>query len=70
MKKEDRYYYPAIFSYTDEKEIAVVIPDFDVATSGVDDADALESARELLGITILGYEEDGKKCRFLHHCQS
>lgn len=61
MKKEDRYYYPAIFSYTDEKEIAVVIPDFDVATSGVDDADALESARELLGITILGYEEDGEE---------
>lgn len=61
MKKEDRYYYPAIFSYTDGEEIAVVIPDFDVATSGVDDADALESARELLGITILGYEEDGEE---------
>ena len=60
MKREDRYYYPAIFSYNDE-EIAVVFPDFGVATSGVNDADALESARELLGIIILGYEEDGEE---------
>ena len=47
-------------TYEEGKEIAVIFPDLDVATSGIDDADALESARELLGITILGYEEDNE----------
>lgn len=59
MKKADRYYYPAIFSYNEGEEISIIFPDFDVATSGIDDVDALESAKELLGITIWGYEEDG-----------
>lgn len=59
--KEDRYYYPAIFYYSEDEEISVVFPDFDVATSGVNDKDAFESAKELLGITILGYEEDGEE---------
>lgn len=59
--KNDRYYYPAVFTYEDGQEIAVVFPDFDVATSGTDDRDALLSARECLGITIMGYEEDGEQ---------
>ena len=37
-----------------------MFPDLDVATSGVDDDDALLSARELLGITLFGLEEDGE----------
>ena len=58
---EKRYIYPAVFTYYGNgKEIAVVFPDFDVATSGADDADALYSARECLGLTIYGYEEDGE----------
>lgn len=58
--KEKRYIYPAVLTYYgDNKEIAVLFPDFDVATSGIDEADALYSARECLGITIAGYEEDG-----------
>lgn len=61
MKKEDRYYYPAIFDYNEGEEISVIFPDFDVATSGMNDVDALESAKELLGITIFGYEEDNEK---------
>ena len=32
-----------------------------VATSGVDEADALLSARELLGCVLYGYEEDGEE---------
>ena len=59
--KKDRYYYPAVFTYEDGQEIAVEFPDFDVATSGTDDRDALLSARECLGITIMGYEEDGEQ---------
>lgn len=58
-KKQERYFYTAVFNY-DDNEISVIFPDFDVATSGVDEDDALLSARELLGITIFGYEEDGQ----------
>ena len=61
MKRVDRYFYPAVFTYEKGQEIAVVFPDFDVATSGVNEDDAFLSARECLGLTIWGYEEDGDK---------
>lgn len=57
-KKIERYFFPAVFAYEPEQEIAVVFPDLDVATSGENDEDALLSARELLGMTIAGLEED------------
>lgn len=61
MKKQvERYFYPAVFTYEDGQEIAVVFPDLDVATSGINDDDALLSARELLGCTMYGIEEDGE----------
>lgn len=60
MKKPDRYFYPAVFTYEEDQEIAVVFPDLDVATSGENDADALSSARELLGCVLYGLEEDGE----------
>ena len=60
MKKVDRYFYPAVFSYEPDQEIAVVFPDLDVATSGENEDDALISARELLGLTMAGLEEDGE----------
>lgn len=60
MKKAERYVYPAVFTYEDGQEIAVVFPDLDVATSGESDDDALTSARELLGIAMAGLEEDGE----------
>ena len=58
MKKIDRYCYPAVFGYKPGEEISVTFPDLGVATSGEDDQDALISARELLGITLYGMEED------------
>ena len=58
-KLPERYLYPAVFTYEEGKEIAVVFPDLDVATSGENDADALASARELLGAVLYGMEEDG-----------
>lgn len=61
MKNKDRYFYPAVFSYEERQEISVIFPDLDVATSGVDEDDALMSARELLGITMSGLEEDGEE---------
>ena len=60
MQKADRYVYPAVFSYEEGEEISVVFPDLDVATCGTDDNDALLSARELLGLTMFGLEEDGE----------
>ena len=59
MKKVERYFYPAIFSYEPDQEIAVVFPDLNCATSGLDNNDALLSARELLGCVLNGMEEDG-----------
>ena len=61
MKMKERYFYPAVFTYNEGQEIAVVFPDLDVATSGINDDDALLSARELLGCTIYGLEEDGEE---------
>ena len=58
MKKTDRYCFPAVFSYEEGQEISVFFPDLDVATSGVNDDDALLSARELLGCVLCGLEED------------
>ena len=60
MKKVERYFYPAIFSYEPDQEIAVVFPDLNCATSGLDNNDALLSARELLGCVLNGMEEDGE----------
>lgn len=60
MKKPERYFYPAVFTYEDGQEIAVTFPDLDVATSGEDNDDALSSARELLGCVMYGLEEDGE----------
>lgn len=61
MKKVERYFYPAIFTYESGKEIAVVFPDLKCATSGVNEDDALLSARELLGCVLNGLEEDGEE---------
>lgn len=61
MKKNDRYFYPAIFSYEKGQEISVIFPDLDVATSGTNDDDALLSARELLGCVLNGLEEDDEE---------
>lgn len=59
---KDRYYYPAVFGYDpNESEISVVFPDLGCATSGVDDADAFASAKELLGCVLFGLEEDGEE---------
>ncbi len=61
MKKVERYFYPAIFTYEPEQEIAVTFPDLNCATSGMNEDDALLSARELLGCVLNGLEEDGEE---------
>lgn len=61
MKKVERYFYPAVFTYEPNQEIAVDFPDLKCATSGTNDDDALLSARELLGCVLYGLEEDGEE---------
>lgn len=61
MKKAERYFYPAVFTYESGQEIAIDFPDLGCATSGVNDDDALLSARELLGCVLYGMEEDGEE---------
>ena len=56
--KKNNYIYPAVFTFEEGQEIAVLFPDFDVATSGVDEEDAFKSAKELLGLTLYSMEED------------
>lgn len=58
MEKVERYFYPAVFTYEPDQEIAVVFPDLNCATSGTNEDDALLSARELLGCVLCGMEED------------
>lgn len=60
MKKPERYFYPAVFTYEPGQEIAVDFPDLKCATSGETDNDALLSARELLGCVLNGLEEDNE----------
>ena len=59
-KLPTRYVYPAVFTYEEGQEIAVVFPDLNCATSGEDDEDALLSARELLGGRLALLEDDGE----------
>lgn len=61
MKKPERYFYPAIFTYESGQEIAIVFPDLDCATSGNNDDDAFLMARELLGCVLYGLEEDNEE---------
>lgn len=55
MAIRKKYRYPAVFTYKDGQKIAVTFPDLGFATSSVNEADALITARELLVISILGY---------------
>ena len=61
MKKENRYIYPAVFTYEEGYEIAVTFPDFPgCATSGEDEREALQMARDALGGRLWCMEDDGE----------
>lgn len=59
MIRPDRYLYPAIFTYEEGYDIAVTFPDLPgCATSGKDEAEALNMAKEALGGHLWCMEED------------
>ncbi|MBO4896957.1 MAG: type II toxin-antitoxin system HicB family antitoxin [Clostridia bacterium] len=51
--------YPIVMS-KDEKYIVVYIPDFDIYSQGKDYAEAIEMARDAIGLMGIDYEDDGK----------
>lgn len=59
MKKPDTYIFPAIFSYEENQQISVVFYDLELATDGLNDADALANAKEALAGRLWLMEEDG-----------
>lgn len=54
-----KYTYPAIFRYDPAAEISVDFPDLEVATSGISERDAIDSAKELLLCVLTGLFRDG-----------
>lgn len=57
-KLSNRYSYPAVFTYENGKEISVVFYDIELATSGENDEDALNSAKEALSDRLSMMEEE------------
>lgn len=58
--KRRRDAYPIILSPDPEGGYYVFIPDFDKATQGDDIAEAMEMARDLIGLVGIDLEDDGK----------
>ena len=56
-----RYAYPVIFTQTEDKKDTVLIevPDLDILTEGYGMADAIEMARDAIGLTGISLEDKG-----------
>ncbi len=62
MKRNDKYLYPAIFTFEDGYEIAVTFPDLPgCSTSGANEAEAFAMAREALGGHLWCMESDNEE---------
>lgn len=61
--KKGKVVYPVIIRKTDDKEVPyyVRIPDFECSTQGVDLADALFMAEDLLCCVAMDYQDDGNE---------
>ena len=58
---KDNYTYPAIFDYSEKGNINIKFPDFPEAISCADnEQEAIESAQDILALTIRDYEETGR----------
>lgn len=58
-----RQVYPAIFTaLNDEKDTVLIeVPDLEILTEGFGIADAVEMARDAIGLKGISYEDNGKK---------
>ena len=60
MDKQNKYIYPAIFTYEEGYEIAVTFPDLPgCATSGASEQDALDMAKDALSGHLWCLDKDG-----------
>lgn len=60
MQKKDKYIFPAILTFEEGSETAVTFPDLPgCATSGETEKEAVECAKEALGLHLWGMECDG-----------
>lgn len=59
--KRRRDAYPIVLSPETDGGYYVFIPDFDKATQGDDIAEAMEMARDLIGLVGIDLEDDGKE---------
>lgn len=69
-KQKDVYIYPVIFRNVGKAGFAILVPDLDVATCAETEEKAFIAARELIGITILGLEEDKEEIPLASSLQS
>ena len=58
--KEGSSAYPVVISKEDDGFFYVEIPDFDIATQGMDIADAMEMARDAIGLMGIDLMDEGK----------
>lgn len=58
--KEERRAYPIVISKEEDDFFYVEIPDFGIATQGMDIADAMEMARDAIGLMGIDLIDDGK----------
>ena len=58
MGKLQRMAYPVVISKENDGFYYVEIPDFDIATQGESVADAMEMARDAIGIMGIDYLDD------------
>lgn len=61
MSREERKAYPIVMSKEEDGFYYVEIPDFDIATQGESVADAMEMARDAIGLMGIDYLDDGKE---------
>lgn len=61
MKMSERRAYPIVISKEEDGFFYVEIPDFDIATQGEDVADAMEMARDAIGLMGIDLIDDGKE---------
>ena len=58
---KERRAYPIVIAKEDDGFFYVEIPDFDIATQGEDIADAMEMARDAIGLMGIDLMDDGKR---------
>lgn len=61
MRSNEKRAYPILISKEKDGFYYVEIPDFDIATQGKNIADAMEMARDAIGLMGIDYLDDGKE---------